>query len=176
MAPPRNQAGGGQGARDLRRPENLDALRRQELAYRLFIAGASYAAIARTADPERPGETLYAHKGSAFHAVQSAVERHSGFVDTEAMRQVESQRIDALQRALWPKALNGDSWAVLRIKELMERRSKLFGLDAPVRQQVEVITTDLVSEAIQQLTEEIARNDAEAALLLDDAGDPRPAV
>lgn len=172
----RRQAGGGQGARDLRREENRDALRRQELAYRLFIAGASYYAIAKASDPERPGELLYTNKGSAYHAVQSAIERHSGFYDTEEMRAVEAQRIDSLQRALWSKAMQGDSWAVLRIRELMEHRAKLFGLFAPVRQQVEVITTDTVQEAIDQLTRELAANDAVSSVVLDGEGVPLPMI
>jgi hypothetical protein len=169
----RNMPGGGQGARDLRRDENREALRRQELAYRLFIAGASYEAIANTPDPNHPGQTLYAGRSGARKGVISAIERHSGFYDTEEMRKVEAMRIDALQRALWPKALGGDSWAVLRVKELMEHRAKLFGLFAPVRQQMEVITTDAVQQAIDQLLREMAANDPADGVLGPD-GEPLP--
>lgn len=162
-----------QGASDPRRPVNQEARRKQEMAYRLFIAGASYAQIADAGDPARPGETLYGNKGTAYNAVQSAIERHSGFYDAEQMRIVEAQRIDALQRALWPKALNGDPWAVLRCKELMERRAALFGLDAPKRQTVEVISIDAVQDAINQLTTEMAKMDAQD-VVLDGVGNPVP--
>lgn len=166
------------GARDPRRPENIDATRRQERAYALFIAGLSYQAIAESPDPGRPGERLYSNKGAAHKAVAAAMARHSGLVDVEEMRRVEGLRIDALQRAHWGKALQGDSWATLRIKELMEHRAKLFGLYQPVRTQIEVLTTDTVQAAIDQLTREIAAEDALNGALdgdgpgLDEVGEP----
>lgn len=168
------------GARDPRRPENIDGMRRQERAYALFIAGMTYPQIAESPDPGRPGETLYAERGAAHRAVKAAIERHSGMIDVEQMRTVEGLRIDALQRAHWTKAMQGDSWSTLRIKELMEMRHRLFGLNAPVRSQIEVLTTDTVQAAIDKLTREIAEEDANRALLdgvtaeqLTEHGDPR---
>lgn len=167
MPPRERKQGNGRamGARDPRRPENIDAARRQERAYALFIAGMTYAQIADTLDPGRPGQKLYSDKGAAYRAVQRAIERHTGADDVEEMRRVENLRIDALQRAHWTKAMQGDSWATLRIKELMEMRHRLNGLNAPSRSQIEVLTSDTVQAAIDQLNREIAEHDAALAML-----------
>lgn len=158
----------GKGARHPARPDNAEARRKSELAYRLFMARASYQQIADTADPERPGETLYADRSGAYRAVQAAIKRHAGTEETAELRRVQGQQINMLIRALWPKALGGQSWAVLRIKELMEHEAHLFGLYAPARARVEVITTDLVDAEIARLSAEIQHQ----ALL--DAADADP--
>src|SRR5205823_5555376 len=49
------------------------------------------------------------------------------------VRQLELERLDALQKSLWGKALAGDMPALDRILRIMERRSGLLGLDAPAR-------------------------------------------
>jgi len=170
--------GRGLGARDPRRPENQDAIRRQERAYALFIGGATFPQIAASADPERAGQTLYADKGAAYKAVQRAIERHVGFREVEEMRQVENLRLDALQRGHWAKALRGSGWDTDRVLAIMDQRARLNGLRAPERKQIEVLTVDTVQAAIDQLTREIAEEDAlVAGLAVDDGaltadGDP----
>ena len=42
-------------------------------------------------------------------------------------------RLDALQIALWDKAVGGDAVAVGYVLKILERRSRLAGLDAPIR-------------------------------------------
>ena len=52
----------------------------------------------------------------------------------EAVRKIELDRLDALQRSLWPAALKGDLRdlpAVDRVLAVMGRRARLLGLDAP---------------------------------------------
>lgn len=46
--------------------------------------------------------------------------------------------------------------AIDRIRSLLERRAKIIGYDAPVRSRVEVITHDMVEDAIVQLEAELA--------------------
>jgi hypothetical protein len=150
----------GAGARDPRRPQVLDHRRRQELALQLFIAGASHQKIADSPDPARPGQKLYSSSGAAWKAVQTAIDRHTGKMDTEQILQVELMRLDALQRAQWPKAMQGDSWACLRCRELMEHRARLLGLFKPLRAQVEVLTGDTVDAAIAKLERDMAALDA----------------
>ena len=53
--------------------------------------------------------------------------------ETEVYRALEADRLDALHAAIWPKAMNGDMRAVDRVLRIMERRAKLFGLDAPTK-------------------------------------------
>jgi hypothetical protein len=50
----------------------------------------------------------------------------------KALRQ-ELDRLDAMLRACWSKAIGGDMKAVDRVLKISERRSKLLGLDAPER-------------------------------------------
>lgn len=168
----------GEGARNPFTPENIDAQRRQELAYQLLIAGvSSFQKIADTPDPGRPGHKLYADRGAAHNAIKSAIRRHTGFEETEELRQVTLQRIDAAVRAIWTNVLRGDSWAHQRFNEHMQLHAKIAGTLAPTTQRVEVLTADVVDQAIMQLTEQINAEQIALAEMADDrpalpAGDP----
>jgi hypothetical protein len=144
----------------MRRPENIDARRRQERAYALFIAGLTYQQIADSPDDKRPGKPLYGDRGAAHKAVKAAMERHVGADEVEEMRQVEALRLDALQRAHWAKAMQGVGWDTDRVLQIMDQRARLFGLRKPERKQIEVITSDTVQAAIDELTRQIAEGDA----------------
>ena len=52
---------------------------------------------------------------------------------TEEYRALELARLDALQAPIWDQAISGNLWAVDRCLAIMERRSKLLGLDKPVK-------------------------------------------
>jgi hypothetical protein len=65
--------------------------------------------------------------------------------DVDAIRQVETERLDLAQSAIWGKVLQGDNPSIQNLLRIMERRAKLLGLDMPVRQQVEVINYDATS-------------------------------
>jgi hypothetical protein len=56
----------------------------------------------------------------------------------ERLRDLEAARLDRLNRALAPGIRSGDPRAVKAAVRLMERRAKLFGLDAQPRQQVDI--------------------------------------
>jgi transposase len=59
---------------------------------------------------------------------------------SEAVRQIEAERLDALIKAIWPGATrenNPDYDAVDRVLKVMDRRAKLLGLDAPTKHVVE---------------------------------------
>jgi hypothetical protein len=64
------------------------------------------------------------------------------YEDVDAIRQVEGERLDLMQSAVWGKALQGDLPAIQTLIRIMERRAKLLGLDQPLRQQIEVTTYD----------------------------------
>lgn len=65
----------------------------------------------------------------------------------EEVRKLEAERLDALTRATWGEASAGELDAVAAQVKLSERRSKLLGLDAPQKQDVNAnvmaVTTDL---------------------------------
>lgn len=81
-----------------------------------------------------------------------------------AARELEADRYDQLQRAIWAKCLKGDTWAIDRALKLMDQRARLLGLNMPVRQTIEVITESTVDTAIAALT---AQLEAQAVEVVD---------
>ena len=51
----------------------------------------------------------------------------------EQIRSLELTRLDELQTAIWADCMDGKLTAIDRVLKIMERRSKLVGLDAPER-------------------------------------------
>lgn len=107
--------------------QKLKAYNRQVAALKLRLIGLTYEEIAR-----RVG---YSNAGAANKAVKAAL-TETKREDANELRIAESERLDALQAALMPKALKGDVSASQAILRLMERRSRLFGLDMPVKQTI----------------------------------------
>ncbi len=56
----------------------------------------------------------------------------------EDLRVLEMLRLDELQNAVWERAIEGDDKALGRVLAIMERRTKLLGLDAPTTREAEV--------------------------------------
>ena len=62
--------------------------------------------------------------------------------DIEEIRTLETERLDYLQAAYWGKAIGGDLHAAQYVLRVIESRRKLLGVDAPIRQQIEMVTYD----------------------------------
>jgi hypothetical protein len=94
------------------------------------IQGLSYAEIA----DELSISTQVAHD-----YVSGAIERLTGeeVRSAEIARQLQLLRLDVMLAALWPKVLDGNVNAAQAVLKIMERQSKLLGLDAPVRIDIE---------------------------------------
>ncbi len=88
----------------------LEGLTHREIARRLGIAPSS------------------AYK-RVRHALDAVNERNAA--EAERLRTLELLRLDALQDAIWEKALAGETKSLSRVLTIMERRAKLLGLDAP---------------------------------------------
>ena len=77
----------------------------------------------------------YASAGSCRKAIMRELQRVI-VADVETLRSEESVALDALQAECWTlfedKENKGRLFAVDRILAIMERRARLFGLDAPV--------------------------------------------
>jgi hypothetical protein len=71
----------------------------------------------------------------------------------EEFRELELQRLDRLQAAAWPLAMNGNLHAINTCRQIINDRRQLLGLDAPQRH--EVLTVDALDAAIQQLEAEL---------------------
>jgi hypothetical protein len=75
----------------------------------------------------------------------------------EELRRVELETLNELQLALRLKLDEKPStFLVDSILRVMERRSKLLGLDAPIAIRTEVVTVDAVDAEIQRLEAEVA--------------------
>lgn len=83
----------------------------------------------------------YASQASAYAAFERANRRvvQDGIED---IRKLEQERLNIAQAAIWHEVIQGDLPAVNTLLKIMERRSKLLGLDQPTKIQAEVITYD----------------------------------
>jgi len=70
----------------------------------------------------------YADRSGAYRAVMRALKRLPP-EPLEGSRTLELMRLDALWRAVWPQAEQGDLKAIQTALKIIERRSKLQGLD-----------------------------------------------
>lgn len=83
----------------------------------------------------------YADKQGAYAAYTRAVNRITA-EDVHAIRMVEAERLDIATQSIWQNVLAGEIPAVNALLKIMDRRAKMFGLDMPVKTQVEVVTYD----------------------------------
>ena len=99
-------------------------------ALELRKAGANYDQIAK--------QMGYANKSVAFKAVQRSMALAMAVrnVNVESLIEMENQRLDALQTALWSQAIKGQWLATDRLIKIMERRAAMNGLDAPKRSEI----------------------------------------
>lgn len=83
----------------------------------------------------------YTNKGTAYEAYRRALTRTLQ-QPADEVRELELDRLDRAQTAIWASVMQGDPAAVNTLLKIMDRRSKYLGLDAPVKQQVEIAAYD----------------------------------
>lgn len=121
-------------------------------AYARHLAGASWHDIAE--------EFGYANAGSAQVSVSRYIQRTAYRLDQaerEAMLRVELDRLDALQRAVWPSAMTGDAKGVEAALKVMDRRHRLLGFNKPderVSNQTLIVPADRFVETLKEAIEE----------------------
>lgn len=112
---------------------------RQDSAVALRIAGAPYSEIARTLE--------YSSATQARIAVERALANTVGNESREQLRFLEARRLERLLRGLWKKATDPaqeEHLAAARTAlAVIDRHSKLYGLDAPTEM---VVYTPAASE------------------------------
>jgi hypothetical protein len=145
------------------RPSRItpEILEREAEVLKLRRGGLTFDMIA-----ERVG---YKDPSGAHQAYVRACKRII-YSEVEELRKVEADRLDIAQAALWSKVLQGDVAAVNSFLRVMERRAKLFGLDMPMRQQVEVTTYEGGSEIdreVERLAQLLQAADSRGADSLD---------
>lgn len=132
-----------------------DEQTRQLEALRLRLAGHTF--------PEIAEELRYRDKSAAWKAVHRCLDRQEA-EGVEHLRRLESARLDVLQRRLSIEldeiAAGSDPDGVVRIVQtlirLSERRSRLMGLDSPVRAEVAVPNVE-AAEAMERLKAKFSR-------------------
>lgn len=93
---------------------------RARVALELRESGKEWIIVAR--------ESGYASAGAAYNAAM-ALFNDRVYEGVEDLRRLEAARLNALQDAIWDKAMRGDLWCIDRCLRIMERRARLYGLD-----------------------------------------------
>lgn len=112
------------------RAQQAATAKRRAQAIALRLAGMDFDTIAE--------RLRYANRGAASKDIHRALEanRIEERQQVETLREVEGQRLDRLQAAVWAKAIKGDLKAVETVLKVIAHRTRLYGLDAPVKAEV----------------------------------------
>ena len=116
---------------------------RQVVQYRQ--GGATFDAIAK--------KLGYADESGARAAFKRAMERMRDDALNAEMRELHRQRLEVALTAIWPDVVRGDLEAIKVMLKILERDAKLYGIDAPVKTEMEVTTYD--GNLLRQRTREI---------------------
>jgi hypothetical protein len=127
-------------------PAKIAAAERQRNALELRMAGATFQAIADALG--------YGNRSSATDAITRALRDTTPKELTDEVRRIENERLDALWRPMYLRAIGGDYLAVDRCLRIMARRAALNGLDAPIRVRQSVITEEDIDAAIARIDRE----------------------
>ncbi|HTF49381.1 MAG TPA: hypothetical protein VK735_18220 [Pseudonocardia sp.] len=130
------------------RPPTIAAAEKRRAALLARQQGHSWAEVARVAG--------YSSAGGAHSAAMQAL-RDIPREAADELRKVELETLNEMQVALRRKLDEKPSaFLVDSILRIMERRSKLLGLDAPLAIRTEVVTVDAVDAEIQRLEAQLA--------------------
>lgn len=105
--------------------QDIARAERVEEILNLRVAGLSLSAIGKSLDPPISPQRTHQIIGEALASRQRE--------GVDALIELELSRLDALQNAVWPKAISGDTNAVACVLRVLERRAKLTGIDAPIK-------------------------------------------
>jgi len=128
-------------------PKTMTKLERQELAVQLRREGYTYREIARLI--RTTDKVAYQLVADAFKNQQLRTKEQ-----VEQLTELHSQRLDWMFLKLKDRIGNGDTRAIEVATKLLDRQAKLLGLDAPVKQQVNVRYEQMSD---QELAEEAQR-------------------
>lgn len=130
------------------RPEAIETWEKARQAVALRRTGMMWDDIARAVG--------YKGRSGAYDAVRRFMREYPR-EDAEALRDMEADRLDEAQQALWPAVLRGEVRATEVWIKLSERRSRLCGMDKPERKELTVLTEDVVDKAIREQLAEMER-------------------
>lgn len=123
------------------------AMRRREQAQRrrealsLILAGLTY---------DQTAERLGVSSSAVERMVTATLERAENR-QADELRTRENARLDRAQQAIWSKVLDGDLKAVDTFLRISARRSKMNGLDAPAKLDLNVSIRQEMEDALNTL-------------------------
>lgn len=119
---------------------------RRAFAIEMRKAGYSYHDIA-----QRMQVTI----STAYGYIQEALLelREKTEMDAQSVRDLELERCDRMLQGLWPKAKKGDPASVAAAIRVLERRSKMLGLDAPAKSEWVGALTGVTPETVSRMSE-----------------------
>lgn len=111
--------------------DRIEAERKQDLAWRLHLAGASPQEIAASKDPDRT-DPLFKDARGAAQALRAARRRYDEDSEEAPLTvpdrvKADVARLDRIQRALYPAATAGDVAASREIRQLTMAKAQLLG-------------------------------------------------
>jgi len=113
----------------------LETAERRAFVFDLRRAGVQYREIADRAITKfgvdrlpQGWNGLYACKDIGRELERLRTEINESAQD---LRQIEDERLNDILVSLWPQAMRGHLGAIDRVLRIMDRRAKLWGLDAP---------------------------------------------
>lgn len=131
-----------------REQQQIESAQKQRRVIEMRLAGKDFRTIA--------DELGYAGPSGAHKAYRTAL-REIIREPAEEVVTLELSRLDQLFAAHWDKALKGDGHATSHCLNIMFRRAKLLGIDAPTRINVQTI--------VQRTAEQFGLDPNEAAEL-----------
>jgi hypothetical protein len=115
---------------------------REALAVDLRAEGLTYREVGERLGITRQMATRVVKRGLATLVRESAAE----------LLALDNERVDMVWRAMWPHARAGSAPHAMVCLKALERRARLFGLDAPARSEV---TAHITAEETAALDKEI---------------------
>lgn len=88
----------------------------------------------------------------------------------QQMRTIENARIDRAQQSIWTDVLRGDHKAIATFIRLSERRSRINGMDAPVKMDLTVGIRQEMMEQLDQFEAMVMGDIVEGQVVEDDTG------
>jgi hypothetical protein len=146
----------------------VDTLKRETQVLELRSKGWTWQRIADA--------TGYANASAAYNAFDKAIKRTMQPASDE-VRTLELERLDRFLSYLWSAIESGDPAAIDRGLKIMDRRAKYLGLDAPVKQQVEITTYEGGSDIdreIERLVSLLEANNSAASNLDEATSETQP--
>lgn len=145
------------------RPDPWDEMSVERRVLELHMAGYSFTYIARELDLPNHQAAHQAYLRAAKRSEQP------NRLALDEKRDLEADRLDRLQLAVWPQAIRGDLPSVDRSLRIMDQRSKLLGLnhsDGVAERQVRLDeqTGGMVLQAISRVLERVGLTAAQRAL------------